>query len=165
MLETIINTSLKVCITFHDILHVSCTGRGTGTNILELKLTQDMSSIDQDPLLRMLLDLQKLYDTLDRGHFLKAMDGYGTGPHLCRILVGFWEQQEVINRQNGYHGPHLHLFYMIVNNVVCKCLSMTVEEKLFAHDGLVHEDMRCGLVGSWDPECLQGALSIFIGLF
>ena len=77
-------------------------------------------------------------------------ESYGAGPHMCAILVEFWGWKEVITRKNGYHGPHFqetrrttygglispNLFNMVVNNVVHNWLSMTVEDKLVAHDGL-----------------------------
>ena len=59
VVEAIINTSLKVCITFHDVLHVLLKGRGPVTAILELKLNQELTSINQDPILLMFLDLSK----------------------------------------------------------------------------------------------------------
>ena len=39
--------------------------RGTGTAIMELKLAQEISRIDQSPLFLVLLDLSKAYDTVD----------------------------------------------------------------------------------------------------
>ena len=42
-----------------------CAGKGAGTAILELKLAQELASVDQDPLLLVLLDLRKAYDNLD----------------------------------------------------------------------------------------------------
>ena len=97
----IIDTRLKACIIFHAALHGLCVGRGRDMAILELKLDQDLYRIYQDPLLLMFLDLYKAYDTLDWDHLLKTMEGYGIGPHLCRILAEFWECHEVVTRKMG----------------------------------------------------------------
>ena len=57
VVEEIIDTHLRSIISFHDVLCAFCAGRGTGMTILELKLSQDMVSVDKDPLLLVFLDL------------------------------------------------------------------------------------------------------------
>ena len=47
VVESIIDTCLKVCINFHDVLHRFRVGRGTDIAILELKLVQELAIIDQ----------------------------------------------------------------------------------------------------------------------
>ena len=106
---------------------------------------------------------------------------------MCRLLAVFWDHQEVINHQNGYHGTHFKetrgttqgrlisptLFYLIVNNVVRNWLSLTVEDKLVAHEVLVLVVGRClgllysddSVVGLQDLEWLNVALNVLIGLF
>ena len=59
MVAAIIDTLLKACINLHDVLHGFRAGRGKGTATLELKLAQEMASIDQDPFFLVLLDLRK----------------------------------------------------------------------------------------------------------
>ena len=63
-----------------------------GTAILELKLAQEIASIDQDTLLLVFLDLQKAYDTVDCGHILTTLEVYGAGPFMSRLLAVFWGQ-------------------------------------------------------------------------
>ena len=84
-----------------------CAGRGTGTAIIELKLSYELSSVDQDSLFLLLLYLRKSYDNLDRGVLLQIIEGYGEEPKLRGLLVEFWTIQEVITRQNGFHVPQL----------------------------------------------------------
>ena len=107
VVEAIVDTCLKACITFHGVLDGFSMGRGMGTAILELKRTQELSIIDHGPLFLVLLDLCKSYNTLDRGRLLATKEGYGAGTHTCGILAEFCEQQEVVTHQNGYHIPHL----------------------------------------------------------
>ena len=87
--------------------------------------------------------------------------------------------------KNGYHGPQSRephettqwgltfttLFNVLVDSVVWHWLSMTLEDVTVIHDGLVHEVGRSleilyaddGLIGSQDPEWLQGGLNVPIG--
>ena len=78
-MEAIIDTHINKAITFHDILHRLSVGRGTRIAIMELKLTQDLPSVDQDPLLLVFLDLIKVYDKLDHGQLLETLDVYREG--------------------------------------------------------------------------------------
>ena len=187
MAEDSINNNLKACITFHDVLHILCAVRGTGTAILDIKLSQELTIINQEPLLLVFLDLRKAYETLDQGSILMTLEGYGAGPHMCGILADLWERQEVVTRKNGYHGPQLKatwgttqgglilptLFKMVTNNMVRNWMSRRVEEKLVAHDGLGLMMGQCigmfyandGLVWSREQKWLRGSLNMPIGLF
>ena len=60
---------------FHEILHGFRVGRGTGTPIMEMKLVQELASVDQDPLLLVFLDLRKLYEKLDNDRLLNTLEG------------------------------------------------------------------------------------------
>ena len=95
-------------------------------------------------------------------------------------------QQEFIAHQNGYHGPYFKttrgttqgilisptLFNLIVYNVVCNWLALMVDDQLPAQEGLGITLWRClvifyangGMVGSRDPNWLQGDLNVIIGL-
>ena len=46
VVEAVIDTHIKSVVQFHNVLHRFHAGRGTGTAIMELKLTQDMESVD-----------------------------------------------------------------------------------------------------------------------
>ena len=157
VVETIIDTRLRASVCLHDVLRGFHTVRGTGAAILELNLDQDLDIMDQDPLLLAFLNLSKDYDTVDRGRLLTTLEGYGAGPRMCRILEVFWDQQEVVTHQNGYHVPHFKenwgttqgglisptLFNLIVNNTVKNWLSMTVEYQLVAYKRLGLDVGRC----------------------
>ena len=49
VVETLIDTSVRASLQFHDVIHIFRSGRGTGTAIMELKLAQELSSVDHDP--------------------------------------------------------------------------------------------------------------------
>ena len=44
-----------------------------GTVILELKLAQELSRVNQDPLFLVFMDLRKTYYNMDRGRILKTL--------------------------------------------------------------------------------------------
>ena len=119
---------------------------------MELKLVQELTGVDQDPLLLVFLEPRKSYDNLDHGGLLKTLERYRAGPKMRGILAELWVQQEVVTRENWYHGPQfratrgttqgglklLTLFNVVVDNVVRHWLSMTVEDDTVIHDGMVH---------------------------
>ena len=74
-MEATIDTHVRESIRLHDVLHGFHAGRGMGMVILELKLAQELYSVYQDPLLLILLDLKKAYNTIYCGHFLISMEG------------------------------------------------------------------------------------------
>ena len=102
------------------------------------------------------------------------------------LLEEFWENQELVTRQNGYHEPHFRatcvmtqrdiasptLLNVAATSVVRHWTSMTVEDEAFIQSGLGHAFGRRlgifyaydGVMGSQDPEWLQGALNILIRL-
>ena len=79
-MDAIIDKRIKKVVTIHDVLHAFSVGRRTGKAIMELKLAQDLESVDQDPLFLVFLDLRKAYENLDCGHIPKTLGGYGAGP-------------------------------------------------------------------------------------
>ena len=54
-----IDTHIKKVVQLHYVLHGFHAGRGAGTTIMELKLAQELASVNQDPLLLVFLDLNK----------------------------------------------------------------------------------------------------------
>ena len=79
VVEAVINTQIKSVVQFHNVLHGFCAVRGVEINIMELKLAQELTSMDQDPLFLAFLDLGKAYDKPDRGRLLQTQEGYGSG--------------------------------------------------------------------------------------
>ena len=71
---------------------------------MELDLAQDISSIYQDPLSRVFMDLWKAYNTVERDRLLTTLEGYVAEPCIFGLLENFWECHQVVPRQNGFHG-------------------------------------------------------------
>ena len=57
--EAVTDIQIKSVVQFHDVFHGFCACRGTRTNIMELKVLQELEIVDQDPLLLLFLDLRK----------------------------------------------------------------------------------------------------------
>ena len=85
-MDSIIDTQIKAVVTLHDVLNGFHDNKITGTTIMDIKMAQELASIDQDPLLLVFLDLRKAYDTLDCGRILLTFEGYRAGPKMQGIL-------------------------------------------------------------------------------
>ena len=66
-MDSIIDTWINMAVMFHDVLYGFRSCRGTRTAITDIKMSQELASINQDPLFLVFLNLCKSYDTLDRG--------------------------------------------------------------------------------------------------
>ena len=106
VVESIIDTHLWSSIQFHNVLHRFRAGWGKRTATIEIKIAQELASVDQYPLFLRFLDLRKAYDTVDRGWLISSLEGYGAGPHMCNLLATLWAHQEVVTSHNGYHSPN-----------------------------------------------------------
>ena len=99
-MEDIINTHPRESVRLHSVLQSFRAGRGTGMEIFELNISQELASMDQDSLFMVLIELKKAYDTVYRGRLLKILEGYGDRLRMYRLLEVFCDQQKVIIRQN-----------------------------------------------------------------
>ena len=87
--EAVIYTRLRTSLQLHDVLHWFRDRIGTGKAIMKLDLTQELSSIYQDPLFLFFLDLRKAYDTVDQDRLLMTLELYCAGPCLCELMETF----------------------------------------------------------------------------
>ena len=91
--EAIIDTCLWASIQFHDVLCEFRAGRNTETVTMEIKLYQELASVNQDPLFLVFLDPRKAYDTVDRGRLIRTLEGYGAVPQMYKLHKNFWAHQ------------------------------------------------------------------------
>ena len=73
--STVVNCRLKRSVTLHDALHWLRAGRVTGTSTLEATLVYQVAWIAHGLLFQVFLDIQKAYDSLNRGHCMEILRG------------------------------------------------------------------------------------------
>ena len=90
--------------TLHYTLHVFREGVGTGTAIVEAKLSQQHAVIKWTPLFHIFLDLRKVYDAMDREWCIYIMQGYGVSNRVMDILGSYWECQCIVTKVRVWLG-------------------------------------------------------------
>ena len=186
VVEALIDTRLQASLQMHVVLHRFRSIRGMGTDIMELNLSKELAIIYQPPFFLVFLDLCKAYETVDQERILITL-GYGVGPHLYGILETFWNHQQVVPINNGFHRPEfnatrgttqvglvsLMIFNVVVDNVIRTWLDMIMEDQRVAHDGLGETNGRClgvlyannGMVGSQEADWLHHSMNVLVELF
>ncbi len=67
-------TDLRLeAIVLHDSLHGCRNQQGTGTAVIEAKLTQQLTHIEQSPFYGVFVDLTKAFDPMDRERCLQLL--------------------------------------------------------------------------------------------
>lgn len=185
--ESIMNIRITAAVQFHDVLHGFRARRGTGTALIEAKLCQELACMEQDPLYVIFLDLSKAYDTLDRPRALDIFQRYGMGPNMLRLVRNFWDGQQVVARQSGFHGHVFEatrgttqgsivsptLFNIVLDCVTRHWLFLTVGNNQIVQTGLGQEARNKlsmfyaddGYISARDEAWLQEAATILTGLF
>ena len=87
---TVVNCRLNRSVVLHNTLHGFRAGRCTGTATLEAKLAQQLAGIVHDALFQVFLDVQKVYDSLDRYQCIYILWGYGMGKSTAHLIVHYW---------------------------------------------------------------------------
>jgi hypothetical protein len=91
-------------IKLHDSLHGCLAGRGMGTGIIEAKLAQQLTHLEQTPFFGVFIDLKKAFDAMDRGRCLTILALHGVGPQMLRLIRNFWEMATNVCRAKGNYG-------------------------------------------------------------
>jgi len=100
----VIDKRLKA-IALHDSLHGCRTGRGTGTAVIEAKLTQQLAHIEQTSFYGVFINLKKAFDAMDWERCLLLLEGHGAGPNMCRLIRHFWDDEATnVCRASGNYG-------------------------------------------------------------
>ena len=82
----ILNFRFSASITYHNSFHGFCSGRGTGTASLKVKLIQKVMDTREEVLYMIFLDLHKVYDALESSRLLEILEGYSMGPRYIFLL-------------------------------------------------------------------------------
>ena len=97
-----------------------------------------MTTMREEVLYEVLMDLRKAYVALDRGICMEIMFAYGVGPRAEHLLCRYWDRLTMIARLGsyyttllkGYRGVTLGnlmsptIFNMVANSVICHCLTV-----------------------------------------
>jgi len=103
VLERVMDLRLEN-IKLHDSLHGCLAGRGTGTGIIEARLTQQLAHLEQAPFFGVFINLKKAFDAMDQGRCLAILALHGVGPKMLRLIHSFWETATNVCRAKGNYG-------------------------------------------------------------
>jgi hypothetical protein len=131
VIERVIDKRLEA-IALHNSLHGCRNGRGTGTAVIEAKLSQQLAHIKQTPFYGVFIDLKKAFDAMDWERCLLLLEGHGAGPNMRRLIRHFWDKATNVCRASGNYGAPFKagrgvtqggplsakLFYVLVDAVV-----------------------------------------------
>ena len=77
-----VNCWLNWGFVLHYSLYWFIVGQGRGAATLEAKLVHQLAGLARELLFQMLLDIRKVYNSLDRNQCLEVLSGYGVGTNL-----------------------------------------------------------------------------------
>ena len=103
VIEGVIDKRLKA-ITLYDSLHGCRTGRGTGTAVIEAKLTQQLAHIEQTPFYGVFINLNKAFDAMDWERCLLLLEGHGASLDMRWLIRHFWDEATNVCRASGNYG-------------------------------------------------------------
>ena len=99
-------------IEFHNCLHGFLSGRGIGTATTEVKLTHQLSYMEQEPLYSICIDLRKAYYAMYRREScIKTIVGYRVGPNFRRLIQLFLDHAELVCRASGVLGEPFKVYW------------------------------------------------------
>lgn len=181
VIKHVINARRK-CVPLHDALHGFRPGHSWGTGIMEVKLAQQLASVEQCPFYGIFLDLKKAYDAMDRDRCLNILRNVGVGENTVRLISRFWWDGLLACSAAGFYGALFRarrgvtqggpllptIFNLMVDAVICEWERQLIEK------GLGFDDVRrlfacfyadSGLIAARNPEHLQLAFNLLTALF
>jgi hypothetical protein len=153
--------------------------------MIEAKLAQQLTWVEQEPLYQIFVDLHKAYNHLNQEKCLEIMTGYGVGPKLLRLQMQFWTQAEMVCHAGGSFGKPFAAFWgvtqggplsSIMFNVcvdavimewLCRTINKDAASRVFSQAcrEIVAFFVDDGLVGLRDPIWLQSTMEVLVTLF
>jgi hypothetical protein len=91
-------------ITLHNSLHGCLAGQGTGSGIVEAKLAQQLTHLEQTPFFGVFIDLKMVFGAMDRGRCLTILALHGVGLRMHRLIHNFWDMAMNVCRAKGNYG-------------------------------------------------------------
>jgi hypothetical protein len=178
---------MKQGIDFDDSIHGLRAERDTITANIEAKLQMQLSCVRRQTIYQISIDLEKAYDTLDRGRTLKILEGYGVGKRIIRLLNNFWDSLLVVARQGGYHSsafpagrgvtqgdiPSPTILNIVWDAIIRAWKVGMTDGHITCSDGggAIHEEIAAmlyaddGLLASNQPDIFQGGTDYLVDLF
>ena len=71
---------------------------------MEAQMAQKLSGIVHGPLLKVLIDVRKAYNSLNRGNCMEILRGYDIGPNIQRLIHQYWDGQKVVLKDRKCFG-------------------------------------------------------------
>ena len=78
-----------------------------GTTYLKSNLLQKLTTVREEVLYEVFLDLRKAYDTLEWERCMEILVGYRVGPRTEIILRYYWDHLSMVNRVGRYYATPL----------------------------------------------------------
>ncbi len=83
---------------------VVLTRCGMGTVMIEAKLVQQLSHLEQEPFYGVFLGLKKAFNTKEREGCLLILEGYGAGPNTVCLICIFWQEATLVCCVSDHYG-------------------------------------------------------------
>jgi hypothetical protein len=186
VLEKVMDLRLEA-IVLHNSLHGCLALQGTGTRIIEAKLAQQLTHLEQMPFFGVFIDLQKAFDAMDRGCCLEILVLHRVGPKMFCLICNFWDSTTNVCRAKGNYGRPFKaghgvtqgrplsakLFNIVINAVVREWMRLMHAMIDDADGNLVKRIaglfvvfyLDDGYIASRNAEFLQEALGILVKTF
>ena len=125
---------------------------------LESKLLHKLTKMKEGVLYKILFELRKAYDYLDREHCLEILVGYGIGPRTDMVLWFYWEHLLMVAQVGRYCGSPFKdyqevtqgdplspaILNMVVDSVITNWVIMVTGKRRALRDSDGHSsDFRC----------------------
>ena len=72
--------------------------------MLETKLAQQLTYLEQEPLYETYIDHKKAYNAMDHEKCLEILRKYGVGTSMLRLTKFFWDNADLVCHPGGVFG-------------------------------------------------------------
>ena len=100
----VVNFQIKRSVTLYNVLQGFTVGSGMGKVTLEGNLAQQLLGIAHKLLFQVFLDVQKVYNSLDRGWCMEILRGYGIVQNTALLIAHHWENLIFVPKTSSFLG-------------------------------------------------------------